>query len=128
MKLKELVSTEASPALGPYCHGRKYGDMIITSGQIPLTKDGGYVYEIKAATTLVLSNLLSIVEAGGGSRESVARVQVFLRDLKDFALFNEAYKEFFGDYKPARVCVQAAALPGDVPLEASMIAFAGEWR
>lgn len=126
MKLKELVSTEASPALGPYCHGRKYGDMIITSGQIPLTKDGEYVYEIKTATRLVLSNLLSIVEAGGGCRESVARVDVFIRDLKDFALFNEAYKEFFGDYKPARVCVQVAALPEDVPLEASMIAFAGE--
>lgn len=126
MKLKELISTEASPALGPYCHGRRYGDMIITSGQIPLTKDGEYVYEIKAATKLVLSNLLSIVEAGGGCKESVARVEVFIRDLKDFALFNEAYKEFFGDYRPARVCVQVAALPEDVPLEASMIAFAGE--
>ena len=45
MKLEELVSPEASPALGPYCHGRKYGDMIITSGQIPLTKDGEYVFE-----------------------------------------------------------------------------------
>lgn len=126
MKLKELVSAEASPALGPYCHGCRHGDMIITSGQIPLTKDGQYVYEIKAATTLVLSNLLSIVEAGGGCRESVARVEVFLGDLKDFALFNEAYREFFGDYRPARVCVQAAALPGDAPLEASMIAFTRE--
>lgn len=126
MKPEELVSTEASPALGPYCHGRKSGDMIITSGQIPLTKDGVYVYEVKAATKLVLSNLLSIVEAGGGYKESVARVEVYIRDLKDFVLFNEAYKEFFGDYRPARVCVQVAALPEDVPLEASMIAFAGE--
>ena len=65
MRREELVSPEASPALGPYCHGRKYGDMIITSGQIPLTKDGEYVFEIKQATTLVLNNLLSIVEAGG---------------------------------------------------------------
>ena len=64
-KPKELVSSEASPALGPYCHGRKYGDMIITSGQIPLTKDGEYVYEIKEATSLFLKNLLIIVEAGG---------------------------------------------------------------
>ena len=125
MKLEELVSTEASPALGPYCHGRRYGDMIITSGQIPLTKDGQYVYEIKEATTLVLSNLLSIVEAGGGCRESVARVDVFIRDLKDFDLINEAYSEFFGGHRPTRVCVQVAALPADVPLEASMIAFAG---
>ena len=126
MKLEELVSPEASPALGPYCHGRKYGDMIITSGQIPLTKDGEYVFEIKQATTLVLNNLLSIVEAGGGCRESIARVDVYIKDLKDFGLINEAYKAFFGEHKPTRVGVQVAALPGDVPLEASMIAFAGE--
>ena len=124
MKPKELVSVEASPALGPYCHGRKYGDMILTSGQIPLTKNGEYVYEVKAATALVLGNLLSIVEAGGGCKESVARVEVYIRDLKDFAQINEAYKEFFGNHRPARVFVQVAALPEDVPLEASMIAFA----
>lgn len=123
-KPKELVSSEASPALGPYCHGRKYGDMIITSGQIPLTKDGKYVYEIKEATTLVLKNLLSIVEAGGGSRESVARVDVYIKDLKDFDQINEAYRAFFGEHRPTRVCVQVAALPENVPLEASMIAFA----
>lgn len=124
MELKELISCEASPALGPYCHGRKYGDMIITSGQIPLTKEGEYVYEVRAATKLVLHNLLSIVEAGGGCKESVARVDVFMSDLKDFAVMNEAYAEFFGGHRPTRVCVQAAALPGNVPLEASMLAFA----
>lgn len=126
MKLRELVSPEASPALGPYCHGRKCGNMIITSGQIPLTKDGEYIYDVKAATKLVLHNLVSIVEAGGGSKESVARVDVYLRDLKDFDDFNEAYAEFFGGHKPARMCVQAAALAGDVPLEAAVIAFAEE--
>lgn len=124
MRMEELVGLEASPALGPYCHGRKYGDMIITSGQIPLKKDGTYVYEVKAAVRLVLGNLLSIVEAGGGCKESIARVDVFLRDLGDFDEVNEAYAEFFGNRKPARVCVQVAALPADVPLEASVIAFA----
>lgn len=123
MKLEEVVSKEASPALGPYCHGRKFGDIIITSGQIPLTKDGTYVYEIKAAVKLVLSNLLSIVEAGGGCKETIARVDVFLKNLADFNEVNEAYADFFGDHKPARVCVQVAALPADVPLEASVIAF-----
>lgn len=124
MEVKELVSKEASPALGPYCHGRKCGNMIITSGQIPLTKDGTYVYEIKEATTLVLNNLLSIVEEGGGSKETVARVDVFIRSLDDFGEINEAYAAFFGDHRPTRVCVQVAALPANVPLEASMIAFA----
>lgn len=123
MKLVELVSEKASPALGPYCHGRRFGDMILTSGQIPLTKEGEYVYEVKAATKLVLENLLSIVEAGGGCKESVAKVDVFVRDLADFGQINEAYAEFFGDHRPCRALVQVAALPADVPLEAAMTAF-----
>lgn len=124
MKMEELVSRQASPALGPYCHGRKLGDLIITSGQIPLTKDGEFVHEIKAATKLVLSNLLSIVEAGGGSLETVARVDVYLKDLADFDAMNEAYAEFFGDYRPTRVCVQVADIAEDAPIEAAMIAMA----
>ena len=119
---EEIISDEASPALGPYCHGRKLGNIIITSGQIPLTKNGEYVYEIKAATTLVLRNLLSIVEAGGAKMENIARVNVYLRSLDDFDDFNQAYSEFFKGHRPTRVCVQAAKMFGDVPLEADMIA------
>lgn len=126
MKMEELVSSEASPALGPYCHGRKMGNIIITSGQIPLTKDGKFIYEIKEATKLVLHNLVSIVEAGGGKKEDVARVDVYLKTLDDFDAFNEAYAEFFGTHKPTRVCTQAARIAGDVPLEASMIALVEE--
>lgn len=122
MELKELTSEKASPALGPYCHGRQSGNFIITSGQIPLTNDGKYVYEIREATKLVLSNLVSIVEAGGGTKESVARVNVYLRDLNDFDAFNEAYTEFFGGHKPTRVCTQAAKIVLDLPIEADMIA------
>lgn len=126
MKMTEITSDKASPALGPYCHGKKIGNMIITSGQIPLTKDGEYVYEIKAATRLVLENLISIVEAGGGSKATVARVDLFILSLGDFTAINEVYAEFFGPHKPARVCVQVAALPAGVPLEAAMTAFTGE--
>ncbi len=123
MKMVEIVSEMASPALGPYCHGKKFGDMIITSGQIPLTKDGQYVHEIKAAAKLVLDNLLSIVEAGGGGKTSVARVDLFILSLDDFAAINEVYADFFGQHRPTRVCVQVAALPAGVPLEAAMTAF-----
>jgi 2-iminobutanoate/2-iminopropanoate deaminase len=123
MKMQEIVSDKASPALGPYCHGKKMGNMIITSGQIPLTKDGQYVHEVKAATKLVLDNLISIVEAGGGSKATVARVDVFINSLDDFAAINEVYAEFFGEHRPTRVCVQVEALPAGVPLEAAMTAF-----
>lgn len=126
MKMVEIVSEKASPALGPYCHGKKIGNMIITSGQIPLTKDGQYVHEVKAATKLVLDNLISIVEAGGGSKATVARVDVFVNSLDDFAAINEVYAEFFGEHRPTRVCVQVEALPANVPLEAAMTAFTEE--
>ena len=126
MKMMEIVSEKASPALGPYCHGKKMGNMIVTSGQIPLTKDGQYVHEIKAATKLVLDNLISIVEAGGGSKATVARVDLFINSLDDFGAINEVYAEFFGKNRPTRVCVQVEALPANVPLEAAMLAFIDE--
>lgn len=126
MKVEEIISPSASPALGPYCHGRKCGNVIVTSGQIPLKADGTYVLGVAEATKLVLENLIGIVEAGGGAKDTVAKVDVFLRDLNDFDEMNEAYAAFFGDYKPARVCVQAGALPHDVPLEAAMLAFTAD--
>lgn len=122
MNLERIDSEQASPALGPYCHARKIGDLIITSGQISLTKEGECIYEIKAATKLVLENLLAIVEAGGGKKESIAKVDIFVNDLNDFAQINEVYSEFFGQHKPARVLVQVEALPKNAPLEAAVIA------
>ena len=121
--MEEIISKELAPALGPYCHGRKCGNILVTSGSIPEKKDGSFVYEIKAATTLTLQNLLSVVEAAGGTKESIARVEVYLKTLDDFAAMNEAYAEFFGSHRPTRVCVQVADLACGVPLEASVMAF-----
>ncbi|MFR3178926.1 MULTISPECIES: Rid family detoxifying hydrolase [Eubacteriales] len=124
MKLEELKSEHAPKAIGPYSHGRKYGNMIITSGQIPLDPDTNeMVTEIKAATRTVLNNLLSIVEAGGGCKESIAKVDVFVKTLDDFAAINEVYTEFFGEHRPARVLVQVGDLPAGAKLEAAMTAF-----
>ena len=98
--------------------------MIITSGQIPVDiETGEMISDVKAATTSVLEGLLSVVEAGGGSRETVAKVDVFVRTLDDFDDINEAYSKFFGDHKPARVLVQVADLPAGAKLEAAMLAF-----
>ena len=125
MELDFINSIKVPKAVGPYSHGTKGNGLIITSGQIPEDpKTGKMVMEIKAATKLVLENLLSVVEAGGGRKETVAKVDVFLKDLGDFAAFNEAYIEFFGEHKPARVLVQAGDLAEDAVLEAAMIAFA----
>lgn len=124
MKLNRLVSKSAPAAIGPYSHGVKRGDMIITSGQIPVDpQTHEMVREIKAATLTVLNNLISVVEAGGGDRTTVAKVDVFVRSLSDFDAINQVYSEFFGDSKPARVLVQVSDLPDGALLEAAMTAF-----
>ena len=124
----ELLSSDRVPkAVGPYSHGTKCGNLILTSGQIPEDpRSGEMIADIRDATLLVLGNLLSVVEAGGGRKETVAKVDVFLKDLKDFDAFNAAYMEFFGTHKPSRVLVQAGDLAEGAVLEAAMIAFACE--
>ncbi|CVK20835.1 Rid family detoxifying hydrolase [Sporomusa sphaeroides] len=127
MSLDILKSASAPKAIGPYSHGTKCGNVIITSGQIPLdSKTNQMVTDIREATQLVLSNLLSVVEAGGGRLDTVAKVDVFVKSLDDFAAINEVYSAFFKDHKPARVLIEAGNLPANAPLEAAMIAFVAE--
>ncbi|EGO65578.1 RidA family protein [Acetonema longum] len=125
MSIEFISSPELPKAVGPYSYGTKYGNIILTSGQIAMDpKTGEMVTEIKAATKMVLGNLLSVVVAGGGRLDTIARVDVYLKDLKDFNAFNDAYAEFFGSHKPARVTVQAGDLAEGATVEAAVTAFA----
>jgi 2-iminobutanoate/2-iminopropanoate deaminase len=121
----ECISSEKLPKThGPYSHGTKCGGLIFTSGQIPDDpKTGEMITDIREATKLVLSNLLSVVEAGGGRLDTVAKVEVYLKSLDDFDAFNEVYTEFFANHKPARVTVLSGELWGGALLEAAMTAF-----
>ena len=88
MSIEFIKSKKVPKAVGPYSHGTKGNGLIITSGQIPEDpKTGEMIMEIKAATKLVLENLLSVIEAGGGRKETVMKVDVFLKDLNDFGAF-----------------------------------------
>lgn len=125
MALEFLSSPSLPKAVGPYSYGTKFGNVILTSGQIaqdPVT--GEMETDIKKATMMVLNNLLAVVEAGGGTKESIARVEVYMKDLSEFDAFNEAYSEFFGEHKPARVTTQAGDLAEGATIEAAVIAFA----
>lgn len=127
MKLEHFSSDKLPPAVGPYSQSVAFGNVIFTSGQIPMDPvTGEMISDIKAATKLVLSNLLLAVEAAGGTKETIAKTDVFLKDLKDFDKFNEAYIEFFGECKPARVLTQAGDLAEDAVLEAAVVAFRAE--
>lgn len=124
---KEMITASNAPAaIGPYCHGFKCGDMIYTSGQIPLIPGTGeMVKAVKPATQRVLENLLAIVEAGGGKKEDIIKMEIFVRNLSDFAAINEVYSEFFGSHRPTRYLVQVADLPAGAVLEAVATAYIG---
>jgi 2-iminobutanoate/2-iminopropanoate deaminase len=77
--------------------------------------------DIAKATTNCLNNLRAIWEAAGGERSGVVKVSVFMTDLGDFEAMNGAYAAFFGEDKPARACVQVAALPKGAPIEIEAI-------
>lgn len=123
----EIISSPNAPAaIGPYSHGTKCGDFIFTSGQCPFYPGTGEVeHDVKKATALALKNVLAVVEAGGGKLTDIAKVEIFVKDLANFGTINEVYAEFFGEHKPARYCVQAAALPKDVELEIAATAYLG---
>lgn len=121
---KVIISTKNAPsAIGPYSQGIKVGDMIFTSGQIPVNPaTGEIVTEIKAATKQSLENVKAILEEAGSNLDKVVKVVVFIKDMNDFAVVNEVYGEYFSDNKPARSCVEVARLPKDCLIEIEAIA------
>lgn len=120
----KVVSTKKAPAaIGPYSQGIIVNNMFYSSGQIPLTPEGNLVEgDIKAQTHQVFSNLKGVLEEAGASFDTVVKVTAFLKDMNDFADFNEVYGEYFSSHKPARSCVEVARLPKDVLVEIEVIA------
>lgn len=121
---KEIISTPNAPAaIGPYSQGIKIGDMVFTSGQIPVNPVTGEIAtEIKAATKQSLENVKAILEEAGTSLDKVVKVVVFIKDMNDFAKVNEVYGQYFTENTPARSCVEVARLPKDCLVEIEAIA------
>ncbi len=122
--MRETVSTAHAPAaIGPYAQAIRVGELIFTSGQIPLKPDGTLLEgDIRAQTEQVLNNLQAVLEAGGSSLAGVVKCTCFLADMEDFAAMNEVYGRFFGSEPPARSAVEVARLPRDVRIEIEAIA------
>ncbi len=123
---KQVISTMRGPsAIGPYSQAIRAGNLLFVSGQIAIDPSTGALIEdstIQAQTRRVLQNLLAIVEAAGGSAQSIVKTTVFLKDMTDFAEMNAVYAGFFVSYPPARSTIQAARLPRDVSIEIDCIA------
>lgn len=121
---KTIVSTEKAPAaLGPYSQGVKIGNLLYTSGQLPINEAGELVSDdIKKATAVCLDNVKAVLEEAGTTMDKVVKTLVFIRDMNDFAAMNEVYATYFTSNAPARSCVQPARLPKDALIEIEVIA------
>ena len=120
---KKMIHTDNAPAaIGPYSQAIDLGEMIFTSGQIPVAPDGSVSSDISEQTMQALLNLKAVVEAGGSNFDKVIKTTVFITDMAQFGDINAVYSEFFKEPYPARSCVQVAALPKGVSIEIEAIA------
>lgn len=121
---KEIISTTKAPAaIGPYSQGMKIGDLVFTSGQLPInTETGEMPLDIKEATKQSLENVKAVLESAGSNLDKVIKVTVFIKDMNDFAAINEVYGTYFVENPPARSCVEVARLPKDAAIEIEAIA------
>ena len=121
--MKKVHTDNAPAAIGPYSQAIIHGDIVFTSGQIPINPATGNVEAegIIAQTEQVMKNLGEVLSAAGASFESAIKTTCFLADMGDFAAFNEVYARYFTD-KPARSCVAVKSLPKGVLVEVEVIA------
>ena len=120
-----VINTQAAPAaIGPYSQAVKVGNMVFTSGQIPIDPATGVFVEggIKEQTRQSLTNVKAILTAAGLDMSHVVKTTVFMADMADFADMNSVYAEFFGEPYPARSAVAVKTLPKGALIEIEVIA------
>ncbi|WMQ73065.1 MAG: 2-iminobutanoate/2-iminopropanoate deaminase [Sodalis sp.] len=125
--MTRVINTRNAPAaIGPYVQAVDLGNMILTSGQIPVCPKSGQIAEAVAnQARQSLENVKAIVEAAGLQVADIVKTTVFVKDLDDFATINANYEAFFTEHNapfPARSCVEVTRLPKDVKIEIEAIA------
>jgi 2-iminobutanoate/2-iminopropanoate deaminase len=123
MEIKQVSTQNAPAAIGPYSQAIIVGEMVFTSGQIPINPASGNVEAttIEAQSEQVMQNLGAVLTAAGSSFEKAVKTTCFLADIADFAAFNAVYGKYFTT-KPARSCVAVKDLPKGVKVEVEVIA------
>ena len=122
---KRIIQTDQAPsAIGPYSQAIGIDGFLYTSGQIALNPENMEMMngEIEEETEWVLKNIEAILKADGMRRDQVIKTTVYLTDLGEFSRMNQVYEKFFADTKPARACIQVAALPKGAKVEIDAIA------
>lgn len=122
--MANIVSTDKAPAaIGPYSQAVVCGNIVFTSGQIPINPETGSIEAsgITDQTEQVMKNLGEVLKAAGSSYEKAIKTTCFLANISDFAAFNEVYSKYFVG-KPARSCVAVKDLPKGALVEVEVIA------
>ena len=121
--MEKVYTKNAPEAIGPYSQAIITGNLVFTSGQIPINPETGNVEAttIESQTEQVCKNLCAVLEAAGTSIEKVVKTTCFLASMDDFAAFNQVYAKYFTG-KPARSCVAVKTLPKNVLVEVETIA------
>jgi 2-iminobutanoate/2-iminopropanoate deaminase len=123
--MKEVINTTKAPtAIGPYSQAIKVGNLVYTSGQIPINPATGSFVEggIKEQTRQSLTNVQAILKEAGLTMENVVKTTVFMADMNDFANMNTVYAEFFTEPYPARSAVAVKTLPKGALVEIEVVA------
>lgn len=123
MEIKKVSTDKAPAAIGPYSQAIICGDMVFTSGQIPINPANGNIEAttIEGQAEQVMNNLKAVLEAAGSSLDKAVKATCFLADMNDFAAFNGVYAKYFTT-NPARSCVAVKTLPKNVLVEVEVIA------
>ena len=120
----KTISTDKAPAaIGPYSQAKVVGNLVFTSGQIPINPETGNIEasDISCQTEQVMKNLGAVLSAAGSSYEKAIKTTCFLANISDFQAFNEIYAKYFTG-KPARSCVAVKDLPKGALVEVEVVA------
>ena len=126
IEIKKIATENAPAAIGPYSQAIAVGNMLYTSGQIPINPKSGAVEAvgITEQAEQIMKNIEAVLSAAGSSFEKVVKTTCFLADMADFAKFNEVYAKYFVTC-PARSCVAVKTLPKNVLAEVEVVAVIG---
>ena len=121
--IKKIHTDNAPAAIGPFSQAIVCGNILFTSGQVPINPATGEVEAegIEAQATQVMKNLDAVLTEAGSSFQKAIKTTCFLKNMEDFAAFNAVYAQYFTE-KPARSCVAVKQLPKDVLVEVEVIA------
>ena len=128
--MKNVQTTKAPAAIGPYSQAMVFNGMVYTSGQIALMPDGSDVLldkDVALQTKQVLKNLEAVLQEAGSSMDQVLKTTIFLADMDSFAVVNEIYEMAFGDHKPARSTVAVKTLPKNALVEIDAIGVVNDY-